>query len=209
MNSSASGLCVDAVHLWRGDQHVLRGVSLGLQQGELLHLWGANGTGKTTLLRIISGLLRPEQGIVNWLGRPINQQRAEYQAAMAYVSHETALKGDLTALENLRYSVGLRRRVSEAALRANLELTGVNHCADLPVRILSAGQRRRVTMARLVALGATMWLLDEPYTNLDAAGSALMSRLLDEHIHRGGSALVVAHQDLVLSVKVRRLELWA
>jgi len=208
MNSSP-GLCVDAVHLWRGDQHVLRGASLTLKPGELLHLWGPNGTGKTTLLRIICGLLRPEQGMVSWLGRPINQQRSEYQAAMAYVSHETALKGDLTAIENLRYSVGLKRRVSEAELRANLDLTGVNHCADLPVRILSAGQRRRVTMARLLALGATLWLLDEPYTNLDAAGSALMSQLLEQHVGAGGLAVVVAHQELVLGVEVRRMELTA
>lgn len=207
MSSANSGLAVDAVHIWRGDRHVLAGVSLTLQSSELLHVWGPNGTGKTTLLRVVCGLLRPEQGIVSWLGQSITRVRAEYQAALAYASHETALKSDLTALENLRFSVGLKRRVSETELRATLEQTGVGGCADLPARVLSAGQRRRVAMARVLASKARLWLLDEPFTNLDDKGSKLMSHLLEEHLRCGGSALVVAHHDLTLSGDVRQLEL--
>ena len=153
------------------------------------------------------GLLRPEQGSVNWLGRSITTYRTEYQAALAYASHEPALKSDLTALENLRFSVGLKRKVSAAELHAALERTGVAGCADLPARVLSAGQRRRVTMARILAMQAPLWLLDEPFANLDAEGSALVSQLLQAHVLDGGLALVVAHHDIALDCSVRRLEL--
>ncbi len=123
-----------------------------MQPQELLHISGPNGTGKTTLLRVVSGLLRPEQGSVTWLGQSIVRIRTEYQAALAYASHEPALKGDLTALENLRFAVGLKRRVTADELRAALARTGVAACADLPARVLSAGQRRRVAMARVLAM---------------------------------------------------------
>jgi heme exporter protein A len=206
MNSDYA-LCFEKLHVWRGDRHVLKGVSAQLRPMDLLHISGPNGTGKTTLLRVVSGLLRPEQGSVSWLGQPIATARAEYQAALAYASHEPALKADLTALENLSFSVGLKRRVTRQDLLTALERTGVAACADLPARVLSAGQRRRIVMARILAMGASIWLLDEPYTNLDAAGTALLSALLQAHIESGGLALVVAHHELSVSCSVRRLEL--
>jgi heme exporter protein A len=184
MNMS-NGLCVQKVHVWRGERHVLQGVSAQVLPQELLHISGPNGTGKTTLLRVVSGLLRPEQGSVTWLGQSIASVRTDYQAALAYASHEPALKGDLTALENLRYAVGLKRRITADELRAALAQTGVAACADLPARVLSAGQRRRVAMARVLAMRAIVWLLDEPYTNLDAAGAQLISELLETHVAAG------------------------
>jgi len=207
MNTAADGLGVEKVHVWRGERHVLKGVSLDLAPGQLLHVSGPNGTGKTTLLRVVCGLLRPEQGLVSWLGKSISGVRAEYQAALAYASHEPALKADLTALENLCFAVGLKRRVTRDELRASLERTGVAACADLPARVLSAGQRRRVAMARVLAMSASLWLLDEPFTNLDAAGTDLMASLLQEHVEQGGAALVVAHHDLKIDVDMRRLDL--
>ena len=206
MNMS-NALCVEKVHVWRGDRHVLQGVSAQVQPHELLHISGPNGTGKTTLLRVVSGLLRPEQGSVTWLGQSINTNRTDYQAALAYASHEPALKADLTALENLRFAVGLKRRISADELRAALARTGVAACADLPARVLSAGQRRRVAMARVLAMSATLWLLDEPFTNLDSAGSELISELLQTHLAGGGVALVVAHHELKVRCTVRSLEL--
>jgi heme exporter protein A len=207
MNTAADVLEVDKVHVWRGERHVLRGVSLQLNRSELLHVSGPNGTGKTTLLRVITGLLRPEQGTVSWRGEQIQRTRPDYQAALAYAAHETALKGDLTALENLHFSVGLKRKVTAAELTAVLERTGVAGCADLPARVLSAGQRRRVTMARILAMQAPLWLLDEPFANLDAEGSELVSQLLQAHVSGGGLALVVAHHEIALTCNVRRLEL--
>jgi heme exporter protein A len=208
MNTAADGLEVDKVHVWRGERHVLKGVSLRLNPRELLHVSGPNGAGKTTLLRVVTGLLRPEQGSVSWRGRSIlAAARSDYQADLAYGAHEPALKADLTALENLRFSVGLKRRISAAELNAALERTGVSGCADLPTRVLSAGQRRRVTMARILAMQAPLWLLDEPFANLDAEGSELVSQLLQAHVLGGGLALVVAHHDIALNCSVRRLEL--
>ena len=207
MSSTSDGLRVDKVHVWRGDRHVLQGVSIEVHPRELLHVSGPNGTGKTTLLRVMSGLLRPEQGSVTWRGQCIVQQRTEYQAVLAYAAHEPALKGDLTALENLHFSVGLKRRSTAAELLAALDRAGVAACAELPARVLSAGQRRRVSLARVLAMHASVWLLDEPYANLDAAGSELVSELLQAHVEQGGLALVVAHRDLTLRCQVRRLEL--
>ena len=207
MNNSADGLEVEKIHVWRGERHVLKGVSLRLLPGELLHVSGPNGTGKTTLLRVITGLLRPEDGEVTWQGVSIRDTRNEYQACLAYSAHEPALKGDLTALENLRFSVGLKRKVTQAELIAALEKTGVGAVADLPSRVLSAGQRRRVTMARILAMKAPLWLLDEPFANLDAQGSGVVSHLLKAHVTAGGLALVVAHQELTLDCNLRRLDL--
>lgn len=196
--SSAAELCVESVHVWRGERHVLAGVTLELHRGELLHVTGPNGAGKTTLLRVVSGLLRPEGGAVRWRGTPISQARLEYQRVLAYASHEPALKSDLSALENLRFLVGLRRPVTAQELRATLQRTGVAECADLPARVLSAGQRRRVAMARVLACRADLWLLDEPYTNLDVEGSRLLTSLLAAHVAAGGLAIVVAHHPLEL-----------
>lgn len=201
------GLNVDTVHIWRGDRHVLQGVSLSVNPGELLHVWGPNGTGKTTLLRVVCGLLRPEQGEVTWLGQPIDRVRAEFQSSMTFAAHETALKSELTALENLRYIVGLKRMVSDAELLDYLAQTGVSGCADLPAKVLSAGQRRRVAMARVLAVKARLWLLDEPYTNLDDNGTELIANLLENHVKNSGFAVIVAHHDLNLAINIRRLEL--
>jgi len=207
MDSAPQGLTVEKIHVWRGDRHVLRGVSLVLNPGELLQVAGPNGTGKTTLLRVACGLLRPEQGRVAWRGHAIAGIRPQFQSALVYAAHEPALKGDLTALENLRYLVGLQRSIRTAELEAALERTGVAACAQLPVRVLSAGQRRRVALARVLAMRSPLWMLDEPFTNLDAAGSALVTDLLREHVSAAGMALVVAHHDIALSARLRRLEL--
>jgi heme exporter protein A len=197
------------LHIWRGDRHVLKGVNLAVSAGELLHVSGPNGAGKSTLLRVICGLLRPEEGEVSWRGQPIRATSLQFQAEMAYASHEPALKGDLTALENLQFAVGLKRRVATAELRSSLARTGVSHCADLPARVLSAGQRRRVALARVVALQANLWLLDEPFANLDAEGSELVTSLLQSHVTAGGLAVVVAHHDLAVDCPHRRLALIA
>jgi heme exporter protein A len=209
MNSASKGLAADQVHLWRGDRHVLKGVTLSVAPGEMLHVSGPNGAGKTTLLRVLCGLIRPEQGAVSWRGQSIRRDPMMYQADMAYASHEPALKADLTALENLHFAVGLKLRVSEVELRAALDRLGVAECAELPARVLSAGQRRRVSMARVLAMHASLWLLDEPFANLDARGSEVLLQLLDEHLSGGGLALVVAHHDIRLTRAASRLELAA
>jgi heme exporter protein A len=209
MSTTPTPLQARQIHVWRGDRHVLKGVDLVVEAGELLHVSGPNGAGKSTLLRVMCGLLRPEEGEVSWRGQPIRAASLQFQAEMAYASHEPALKGDLTALENLKFAVGLRRGASSDELRASLARTGVAHCADLPARVLSAGQRRRVALARVLALRANLWLLDEPFANLDAEGSNLVISLLQSHVLAGGLAVVVAHHDLALECPHRRLVLAA
>jgi heme exporter protein A len=196
------------LHLWRGDRHVLRGVSFAVRAGEALHVAGPNGVGKTSLLRVVCGLLQAEEGEVLWNGTPANSGNAEFLEALSYLAHDTALKGDLTASENLRFSVGIRHGVAAAEIAAILEELDIAACADLPCRVLSAGQRRRVGLCRVLLSRAPLWMLDEPFTNLDDTSTAQITATLARHLEHGGLALIAAHQGLRLpNGAVRRLEL--
>jgi heme exporter protein A len=201
----------EGLHLWRGDRHVLRGVSLELRGGQLLQLTGANGTGKTTLLRVLSGLAYAEEGNVFWRGENVRKNMHGFHSELAYVGHEPPLKADLTARENLRYWVGMRRPLAAADIDKALDdVAADDEWRDRAVRTLSAGQRRRVALAGLSLLGVPLWLLDEPTTNLDTAGQTLVTRLLEAHVARGGLAVVAVHHELgVSSVTLHRMVLAA
>ena len=203
-------LDVENLHLWRGDRHVLRGVCFSLAGGECLQVTGPNGSGKTTLLRAVSGLLYPEDGRVLWEGEDVRRDLRAFHGALAYLGHEPPLKGDLSARENLRYWIGVRRRLSSAALDAALERVGAGAWCDRLVRTLSAGQRRRAALAGLALLLVPVWLLDEPTTNLDTEGQQLVGTLIAEQLARGGLVLAAVHQPLPAAVRTpRRLELAA
>jgi len=191
-------LTVQGLHLWRGDRHVLRGVSFDLSPGRCALLTGRNGAGKTTLLRAIAGLLEPEGGQVSWRGVPARASRDAFHSDLAYLGHEPALKGDLTGVENLRYSVGIRRQVTDAEIGAALARTGATAFGDRLVRMLSAGQRRRIALAGVLLANATLWLLDEPTTNLDADGQQLVAELAAEQLARGGLIVAAVHHSLPL-----------
>jgi heme exporter protein A len=192
-------LSVSGLHLWRGDRHVLRGVSFSAAAGQCLLLTGKNGAGKTTLLRAIAGLLDPEEGQVSWRGAPARHTRDVFHGELAYLGHEPPLKGDLTSRENLRFSIGIRRAVTREEIDAALELTGATTFADRATRTLSAGQRRRVALAGVLLTGASLWLLDEPTTNLDAEGQQLVASLIGQQLQKGGIVIAAIHQPLNLS----------
>jgi len=191
-----SDLFLTNLHVFRGDRHLLRGLSLALSGGGCLQVVGANGAGKTTLLRVLAGLLEAESLEFRWRGRACAPRDPDYQAELAYLGHEAPLKADLTGAENVGFAVRLRRRAQAADIRDALQRVGAQGFADRPVRTLSAGQRRRIALAALWLSGAVLWLLDEPATHLDAAGQALINQLLEEHLQGGGLAVAATHQRL-------------
>jgi len=201
-------LTVSGLHLWRGDRHVLRGVSFTAGPGQCVLLTGKNGAGKTTLLRAIAGLLDPEEGQVSWRDAPARRSRDVFHAELAYLGHEPPLKGDLSARENLKYSIGIRRGVTREEIDGALTRTGATDFSDRSVRMLSAGQRRRVALAGVLLTGAVLWLLDEPTTNLDADGQRLVADLIDEQVSHGGIVVAAVHHAMTLDAgNVVNLEL--
>ena len=177
---------IENLHVWRGERHVLRGVQFTLSEGQCLKLTGANGAGKTSLLRTIAGLMYPEEGSVRWEGRNVRDDVRRFHACMTYLAHEPPLKADLTARENLHYWIGARRRLTAALVDGALERVGTGALAERLVRTLSAGQRRRVALAGLALSAVPLWLLDEPATNLDSEGQQLVAALIGEQLARGG-----------------------
>lgn len=173
---------------------MLRGLSAEVSSRRVVHVAGSNGVGKTTLLRVLAGLLMPEQGDVIWQGRPITANFDAYAATLAYLGHSDALKADFSARENLAHAVGLRRPVTTAELDRALARVGLTGCSELPARVLSAGQRRRLAMARVMLSAAPFWILDEPFTNLDHTGVQLLSGVIGEHVDAGGAAVIASHQ---------------
>jgi heme exporter protein A len=185
----------------RGDRLLFREVNFSLASGGLLELRGPNGGGKTSLLRILCGLATPADGEVRWNGANIRRLREEYCASLAYVAHLNGVKDELTALENLLVAGRVAgSELSKHEGEATLERVGLIHQRHLPARVLSAGQRRRLTLARLLAAQAKLWLLDEILTSLDDLGVDLVRKLITEHLDGGGLAIVATHQDLKLSV---------
>ena len=177
---------------------MLDGVSLDVAAGQLVHVSGPNGSGKTTLLRVCSGLLPAEQGSVIWGGQSGAPDPEAVAAEFCYLGHSDALKADLTARENLRYAVGLRRQVTATAIDETLAQVGLSGCRELQARVLSAGQKRRLAIARVTLSAAPLWILDEPFTNLDHAAVLLVSEVIADHLDCGGATLLATHQSPVI-----------
>jgi heme exporter protein A len=193
----------------RGERTLFADLSFALEPGALLHVAGANGTGKTSLLRILCGLMLPDEGEVRWSGTRIRELREDYWRELVYIGHSNGVKGDLTALENVQIASHLAGdNVSSAAAREALEALGVAGCASLPARVLSQGQHRRVALARLFVRGASsLWVLDEPFTALDASAVRVVQTLLREHSAAGGLVIFTTHQDAALDMQAQRIEL--
>lgn len=199
-------LIADQVTLFRGDRCLFKGLEFALNPGELLLLQGSNGSGKTSLLRAIAGLIEPDRGVVTWNGVPVLQQRQAFHNALVWMAHRVGFKGDLTLLENLRFETALRlqsgRDPEEVMSRLSL-----NRLKKLPMRALSAGQQRRVALARMLMSDAKLWMMDEPTTNLDREGRTLVTQLIAEHIAADGMVIAASHQDIGVDAPMHTIRL--
>ena len=176
----------------RQNRTLFRSLDFTLSAGERLRIAGANGSGKTSLLRILCGLLTPNEGEVRWKGERIGELREDYSRQIVYLGHAPAVKDDLTAAENLEVTC----RLAGMPVKANQALEQLGVPAGVPVRRLSQGQRRRAALARLVVSAAVpLWLLDEPFTALDPSGSDVVRAMIEAHAGRGGLVVFTTHHD--------------
>ena len=190
----------------RNDEPVFGPLEFAVDAGEALLVQGGNGVGKTTLLRVLAGLLRADAGQIDIDGQPAGPSRRAH--AMAYLGHLPALKGELSVLENLDFLCGLHGRRPDQHPADALAIVGMAGYEDAPARQLSAGQKKRVSLARMWLAPAPLWLLDEPYANLDLDGINLVNRMISAHLRDGGAALVTTHGAYAAPpVRTRMLEL--
>jgi heme exporter protein A len=171
----------------RGARQVFEGLDFAVEPGSVLLLRGPNGSGKSSLLRLMAGLLQPDTGALSWAGARIAGEPERQRRRLAFLGHLDAVKPALTVAENLRFWCGDR------AVETGLEAFGIAVLAGLPARLLSAGQRRRLALARVAASGAPLWLLDEPANALDAEALGLFARALARHRAGGGLAVIALH----------------
>lgn len=195
----------EGLGLSRAGRPVLRGIDLSLSPGCLLQVLGANGSGKTSLLRVLCGLAVPDQGTLHWHGRPLRGGDPAYLQALAYVGHANGIDPDLTPTENLRFAARMAGSDAASAVGHAVAAQALERVAHTPVRALSQGQRRRVALARLSLARRALWLLDEPVAALDADACARFDAQLDAHLAAGGMAVIATHQLLRAGGTVLRL----
>jgi heme exporter protein A len=179
---------------WRGERAVFAGLSFRLEPGGALLLTGPNGAGKSSLLRLLAGLIRPSEGRLLWDGADALADRIGHATRLRYLAHDDALKPSLTARENLDFHA----RLTGGAVAPALAALGLADLGELPARVLSSGQKRRLALARLALAPAPLWLLDEPTVGLDAASVERLGALLAAHRGRGGMVMAATHLPLPL-----------
>ena len=184
----------------RGDLELFKGINFSLQAGGLMQVRGPNGSGKTSLLRMLCGLSNPSAGEILWSGASIRSLNGDYFAAMTYIGHLSGTKDDLTVIENLRISSALAGfEINDAQASEALEYMGLGGREALPVKVLSQGQRRRVVLARLLVCKTSLWILDEPLVALDVMAVRLIQGLLEQHLKQGGIVVMTTHQEIDLT----------
>ena len=188
-------LSVSNLECVRGERQLFTRVGFSLECGEILYLQSTNGSGKTSLLRMLCGLSFPSTGEIRWRGEVIGRLGEDYRRNLCYLGHHNAIKEELTPLENLLASARLAdEELEEGAALEALERVGLSGREDLACRYLSQGQKRRVALARLVNERRALWVLDEPYVALDSSATELIAGLIGTHLQRGGLAVLTTHQ---------------
>ncbi len=195
----------------RGDRRLFAGLSFTVANGTLLHLLGENGSGKTTLLRALCGLLQPQEGKIRWNGASIGKLKEDYGRDVVYLGHLNGIKNDLSGLENLQVSATLDGdQVTDKQVWDALAHMGLAGFEDLPTKVLSQGQKKRVALARLLLSTAKLWILDEPFVALDVKAVDLLQTLIAEHVAQDGIVIMTTHQEVALtSGQIQRLCLGA
>lgn len=193
----------------RGDRELFKDISFSLEAGGLLQVRGPNGSGKTSLLRMLCGLSNPAAGEIHWRGKTIRSLGGDYLAVVTYIGHLSGTKDDLTVIENLCISSALAGfEISMAQASEALQYMGLGGRETLPVKVLSQGQRRRVALARLLVCKTSLWILDEPLVALDVAAVKLIQELLQRHLQQGGMIVMTTHQEIdVPAVSTTQLQL--
>ncbi len=192
----------------RNGRRLFSGLSFMLEGGEILQVDGANGSGKTSLLRIMCGLALPDEGEIHWCGAPINRVRPEFLAGIAYIAHAHGIKEELTARENLRIARALGSGGADVGAEQALERVGLGGFEDVRARTLSAGQKRKVALARLLVSKACLWVLDEPFTGLDKAARGITEAMLATHSSQGGMTLLTTHHSANIDcARIRHIHL--
>lgn len=183
------------VSVRRGDRLLLNDVNFSLAPQQLLRIIGANGSGKTSLLRVIAGLSEPDAGSLQWQGNAIHEAK-HYSANLGYIGHRDGIKSTLTAIENLRFYQQLHKPSNEDAINRVLHKLKLLDHADITAGLLSFGQRRRLAFARLLLTSQSLWLLDEPFTGIDVDGRVLIESICIEHLKNGGMIIMTHHGNL-------------
>ena len=183
----------------RGERLLFEKLNFKCSNGTVLYLQGANGTGKTTLLRTLCGLSKPYAGSINWCGENINSLAEEYYKHVLYIGHLPGIKEDLTALENLQFSMALSGTPFHLLQATEvLKMLGLARGLNLPTRMLSQGQKRRVALARLWLQDSPFWVLDEPFTALDVAATELLKQKIETFANAGGMVIMTTHQEVII-----------
>ncbi len=189
----------------RGDRRLFAGLDFALDAGELLYVNGPNGSGKTTLLRMLCGLVAPAEGAILWNGEDIRSVGDAFRAEMVYFGHLAGVKDELSGVENLRVNCRLAGQdPSDEELTRALGTLGLRGLETLPAKVLSQGQRRRVSLSRLLLSRAHLWILDEPYTALDRSAVELLQGLIRDHLARGGLAVLTTHQQVEIDAGITK-----
>ena len=199
---------IQSLECVRDDRLLFSDLSFTLTESEVLQIEGANGCGKTSLLRIICGLRLAESGKIKWCGESIWANREDFYANMVYIGHLPCIKGDLTVLENVRALLDTRSlSVTDHVIEMALIKVGLESYDDVPGKALSSGQRRRILLAFVELAKAKLWVLDEPLTALDVQGVQLMESMILEHKQAGGSVIFTTHHGMQLDCEMRTIEL--